>query len=211
MSIIDTKDQVLKATAGKMHDVERAATKSLHRHRMLYLLEGIVLVVLGLIVLALPTLAMVGISYLIGWALLSTGIVRLANTLLTRDAPGFWWSLLSAILGFVVGLIMIVFPIGGDVLLTVLLVSFFTIEGAATIMFALEHRRQISDKWEWMLATGVFDLVIGLLVFIYLPNEKGWVIAGLLIGINMVVGGIALIVMALHARSAVAKSEIVPN
>jgi uncharacterized membrane protein HdeD (DUF308 family) len=50
-----------------------------------------------------------------------------------------------------------------------------------------------------MLASGIVDLVIAALVFAGLPGSAAWAI-GLLVGINMLMGGAALIAMALHAR-----------
>ena len=82
-----------------------------------------------------------------------------------------------------------------------MLVVFFVIEGVASIMFALDHKRELSGQWGWMLVSGIVDLVLATLVFVGLPSTAAWAI-GLLVGINMVFGGSALIAMALHARKA---------
>ena len=71
----------------------------------------------------------------------------------------------------------------------------------ASIMFSLDHKRELSGKWGWMLVSGVIDLVLALMIFTGLPSTAAWAI-GLLVGINMVFGGSALIGMALHARNA---------
>ena len=83
--------------------------------------------------------------------------------------------------------------------LTLILIVFFTIEGVATIMYALEHKRELSGRWGWMLASGIVDLILAAIIFVGLPGTAAWAI-GLLVGINMVFGGSALIAMALHAR-----------
>jgi uncharacterized membrane protein HdeD (DUF308 family) len=85
--------------------------------------------------------------------------------------------------------------------LTFLLIFFFIVEGVASIMFALDHRRQLSGHWGWMLASGVVDLVLSVMILAGLPSTAAWAI-GLLVGINMVFGGVALAAMALHARNA---------
>ena len=90
-------------------------------------------------------------------------------------------------------------PLTGVFSLTVLLVAFFIIEGIASIMFSLEHKREFSGRWGWMLVSGVVDLVLAVLIFAGLPSTAAWAI-GLLVGINLVFGGTALIAMALHAR-----------
>jgi uncharacterized membrane protein HdeD (DUF308 family) len=80
------------------------------------------------------------------------------------------------------------------------LVTFFIIEGVASIMFALDHKRELSGRWGWMLASGIIDLVLAAAVFAMLPDAAAWVI-GLIVGINLVFGGVAMIAMALHGRA----------
>ena len=183
-----------------LENVERAVVKSVSSHSTCYLFEGVVLVVLGVIVFLIPPLALIAISFLLGWVLLVSGVMGFISTFASRGAPGFWWSLLSAILAVVIGIALLAMPVESSFLLTVFLVAFFIVEGAASILFALEHKRALAGKWEWMAASGVIDLVMGILIFTYIPSKAAWVVAGLLIGINMVVGGVALIGMALHAR-----------
>jgi uncharacterized membrane protein HdeD (DUF308 family) len=184
-------------------DVQRAVAHSLHEHWMLYLIEGIVLVLLGAAAIAIPPLATLAVTILLGWLFFISGIVGMFTSFRMRQAPGFWWALLSAVLGIVVGLILLTMPLTGAFSLTLVLVAFFIIEGIASIMFALEHKREMSGRWGWMLVSGVIDLVLALLIYAQLPSAAAWAI-GLLVGINMVFGGAALIAMALHARQAAA-------
>jgi uncharacterized membrane protein HdeD (DUF308 family) len=78
--------------------------------------------------------------------------------------------------------------------LRLVLVLFFLIEGGASIMFAFEHRRQFSRRWAWMLASGVLDIVLASIIIFGLPGTSAWTM-GLLIGINMIVGGASLLAM----------------
>jgi uncharacterized membrane protein HdeD (DUF308 family) len=180
-------------------EVQRAVAKSLHEHWVFYLVEGVVLLVLGATAIVLPPLATLAVTILLGWLFLVSGVVGLFTTFWMRQAPGFWWSLLSAILGIAVGVLLLAMPASGALSLTIVLVAFFIIEGVASIMFALEHKRELSGRWGWMLASGIVDLALALLIFAGLPSTAAWAI-GLLVGINMVFGGTALIAMALHAR-----------
>jgi uncharacterized membrane protein HdeD (DUF308 family) len=175
--------------------------RSIHAHWGIFLAEGLALLVLGVVAILLPPLATFTVSLVIGWLFLLSGILGLATTFWARHAPGFWWSLLSAILGIAIGAVMLAWPAGGALSLTLLLIVFFTIEGTATIMFAIEHRRQLSGRWAWMLASGFVDLILAAVVLAGLPGTAAWAI-GLLVGINMIFGGAALVMMALHARSA---------
>src|SRR5204862_7201876 len=121
-------------------------------------------------------------------------------TFWARHAPGFWWSLLSAVLAIAAGLVLLIEPISGAVSLTLLLIVFFIIEGVLSIMYALEHKKELSGRWGWMLTSGIIDLILAGIILIGLPGTAAWAL-GLLVGIIMLFGGSALIAMALHAHS----------
>ena len=180
---------------------QRAVASALHEHWVLFLVEGVVLLVLGATAVVLPLLATLALTIIIGWLFLVSGVVGLITSFWMRQAPGFWWSLISAVLGVVVGFVLLASPLSGAVSLTIVLVAFFIIEGVASIMFSLDHKRQLSGRWGWMLASGVIDLVLGVMILGGLPSTAAWAI-GLLVGINMIFGGAALIAMALHAKNA---------
>lgn len=181
--------------------LQAAVANALHRHWKLYLAEGIALVVLGAIAILVPPVATLAVTILLGWLFLVSGVIGLFTTFMMRHAPGFWWSLLSAALGVLVGGLLLARPISGAFSLTIVVIAFFIIEGVASIMFALEHKRELSGRWGWMLVSGIVDLILAAFVFAGLPSTAAWAI-GLLVGINMVFGGSALIAMALHARNA---------
>lgn len=183
-------------------DIERlqsAVESSLREHWKLFLIEGILLVVLGAAAIIIPPLATLVVAIFLGWLLLISGVAGLITTFWMRQAPGFLWSLLSAVLGIVAGAVLIGWPVGGALSLTVVLVVFFVMEGIASIMFALDHKRELTGRWGWMLMSGVVDLVLGAIIFIGLPGTAAWAV-GLMVGINLLFGGAALIGMALHAR-----------
>ena len=181
--------------------LQRAVANSLHKHWKLYLAEGIVLFVLGIVAVIVPPLATLAATILFGWIFLISGILGLVTSFWMRHAPGFWWSLISAALAVLVGGMLLAQPATGALSLTLVLIAFFAIEGIATIMFALDHKRELSGKWGWMLASGVVDLVLSVMILAGLPSTAAWAI-GLLVGINLVFGGIALAIMALNARKA---------
>jgi uncharacterized membrane protein HdeD (DUF308 family) len=179
--------------------IQRAVATSLHEHWVLFLVEGIVLVALGLLAIVLPPIATLAVEILFGWLFLISGIVGLVTTFWMRQAPGFWWALLSAVLGIAAGIVLLARPVSGVLTLTLILIVFFTIEGVASIMYALEHKRELSGRWGFMLASGIVDLIVAGIILVGLPGTAAWAI-GILVGINMVFGGSALIAMAMHAR-----------
>jgi uncharacterized membrane protein HdeD (DUF308 family) len=182
-----------------MEKVQLAVVKALHQHWKLYLAEGLLLLVLGLLAIVVPAVATLAVTLVFGWLFLISGIIGLITTFWMRGAPGFWWSLASAALAILAGGYLLAQPIAGALSLTVVLIAFFIIEGVASIMFALDHRRELSGQWGWMLLSGIVDLVLSVMLIAGLPSTAVWAL-GLLVGINMVFGGLALTAMALHAR-----------
>ena len=182
---------------------EAAIRNSLHAHWKFFLIEGIVLVILGMIAICVPLLATVTVEILIGWLILLSGVLGLVMTFQTRGSPGFGWSLLSAIVGILVGILLLIWPLSGVLSLTLMLTVFLVLEGIVSIMYALAHRREKSSRWQMMLISGVVDLILAGLILAGLPGTAAWAI-GLIVGINLLFGGVALAAIALQARSGTA-------
>jgi uncharacterized membrane protein HdeD (DUF308 family) len=180
-------------------ELQGEVTTAIRGHWKFFLAEGIILIILGLAAILEPLVATLTLSIFIGWLLIISGIVGLFSTLRMHPAPGFWWSLISAILAIVVGVLLIWHPLAGILSLTLALIIFFVIEGIASILFALDYRRDLPARWGWMVASGVVDLILAAIILLGLPGSALWAL-GLLLGINMVFGGTTLIVMALDAR-----------
>ena len=87
----------------------------------------------------------------LGWLFLISGIGGLIVTFWARAMPGFWWSLISAALAVLAGGVLLARPMQGMLTLTIVVGAYFLAEGVATILYALEHRRELSERWSWLL------------------------------------------------------------
>jgi uncharacterized membrane protein HdeD (DUF308 family) len=179
--------------------IQTAMRGTLRAHWGLFLAEGIVLLLLGVGAVVLPPVATVAVEIIIGWLLLISGVVGLMSTIWMRTAPGFWWSLVSAFIALAAGIVLLRWPLSGALSLTLILTAFLFFEGVVSIFYALDHKRELSGRWGMMLASGVVDLFLAGMILLGLPATAAWAI-GLLVGVNLVFGGAALIAMALHAR-----------
>jgi uncharacterized membrane protein HdeD (DUF308 family) len=172
----------------------------IHEHWGLFLTEGIILTILGLAAMLLPPIAGLATTVILGWLFLLAGIVGLISTLRARQAPGFAWSMLSAIVAVLAGVALLWNPVQGLFTLTYVLIAFFVFDGLLMIALGFAHRRELSGRWEWLVFNGVIDLVLAGIVIAGLPGTLAWAL-GLLVGIDMIFGGGSLIAMALDARS----------
>jgi uncharacterized membrane protein HdeD (DUF308 family) len=184
-----------------LNKLQSKMSAAVREHWKAFLFEGILLAVLGLAAMVVPPLASLAVTIFLGWMFLVTGVAGLVMTYWARNMPGFWWSLISAALAVLAGGILLARPMQGVLTLTIVVGAYFLAEGIATIMYALEHRRELSGRWSWLLIAGLMDLLIAFFVIAGLPGSAEWAI-GLLVGINLLFGGATLIGMALAARNA---------
>src|SRR6195952_2086590 len=185
------------------HDMSALQTKmsaAVREHWKAILIEGILLAILGLAAMIIPPLASLAVTIFLGWMFLISGVAGLVLTFWARRMPGFWWSLISAVLAIGAGIILLAQPVQGTLTLTIVVGAYFLAEGVATIMYALEHRRELSERWSWMLVSGILDILISAIIIAGLPGSAEWAL-GLLVGVNLLFGGASLIGMALAARN----------
>jgi uncharacterized membrane protein HdeD (DUF308 family) len=193
------EDRPMSVNQSDVNRFRQEFAATLHDNWKLFLFEGIALLCLGAAAIIVPPVATLTVALLIGWLLLISGAIGLYTTFQMRNAPGFWWSLVSAIIAIAAGIVLLTSPVGGAISLTFVLIAFFVVEGVASIMYALEHRQDLPNGWAVMLLSGIVDLILAALIFMGLPASAAWAI-GLLVGINLIFGGTALIAMAMQAR-----------
>ena len=73
-----------------LDDLRGRFAAAIHAHWKLFLAEGIVLMVLGLLAIAVPEVASVAITIFIGWLFFIGGIFRAVSLVQHRDMPGLW-------------------------------------------------------------------------------------------------------------------------
>jgi uncharacterized membrane protein HdeD (DUF308 family) len=159
---------------------------------------GILMIILGVFAIAAPQVATIAVQLTLGWILVISGVAEGIHAFMARGWRGFLLELLSAILYLVVGVLLLTNPLKGALALTILLAGFLIVEGVFKIVTALrvrEHR-----GWGWLLASGIISVILGLMIWAEWPASGLWVI-GLLVGIQLVFTGWALVMLSLAARA----------
>jgi uncharacterized membrane protein HdeD (DUF308 family) len=119
---------------------------------------------LGLAAIIVPPFAGFVATVFLGWLFLMAGIVGLLATFRARQAPGFGWSLLSALVAAIAGAVLLWDPFQGLVTLTYVLIGFFIVDGILISILSIAHRRELSGKSGWMMVNGVIDLILAAVV-----------------------------------------------
>jgi uncharacterized membrane protein HdeD (DUF308 family) len=159
---------------------------------------GILMIILGVIAIGAPVVATIAVQIMLGWLLVIGGIAEGIHAFMAQGWRGFLLELLSAILYLVVGVLLLVNPLGGALALTVLLAAFLIVEGIFKVVMAMRVRDH--RGWGWLLASGILSLILGVLIWAQWPASGLWVI-GLLVGIQLLFTGWALVMLAIAARA----------
>ncbi|HYH70805.1 MAG TPA: HdeD family acid-resistance protein [Methyloceanibacter sp.] len=185
----------LDAAAQVMREALRDTVK---RYSLWYLIQGVLMIIAGLLALIYPLVASVAIVYLLGWILIVSGLLQGISLIGAPRVPHFWLQLISVVLSIVVGLLLLRNPEGGLLLMTLLLIVFFMAEGISKIVFALTIRP--FPAWGWVLASGMVGILLAFYLFANLPVSSDWIL-GFMLGILLISEGAAMAYLAWRVRS----------
>ena len=177
------------------HEVREAV----RRHWGLFLAQGLIMLILGFLALARPMIATLAVEIFAGWLFLVGGIVGLAGMFTAGKTPGVIWGLIRAAMAILIGILLLWRPLAGVLTLTLLLAAFFAAQGVAQVIVAISQRAALPGSWTWVLLSGVIDLILAAIIISGWPGTATWVL-GLMVGINLIMSGVALIVTSLACR-----------
>jgi uncharacterized membrane protein HdeD (DUF308 family) len=190
----------MAVTVNEASAVLRAAVRdTIRRRSLVFPLQGLGLAAAGVLALFFPAFMGTGVTVLIGWLLIVSGIVQAVSLIGVTQVPYFWLDLIAAALAILVGWILVARPEAGLVAITFLMLVFFMVSGLQRVIFALMVRPM--PDWGWLLASGLVAIGCALVLFTNLPEAAGWLL-GLLLGVQLIVTGGAMAWMAWRLRRA---------
>lgn len=163
----------------------------------LVLFQGILFAILGTLAIAMPGIATLSIELIIGWLFIIAGVVQVAKLFAVKGGTNLFVTLVSAIAYLIIGILMISYPLGGVLTLTLLLTIFFIVEGIAQVIVGFDLKPM--KGWGWILFSGIISLVLAYLIFSNWPGAAAWII-GLLVGVNLLFIGISQIIISIEGR-----------
>jgi len=185
-----------------LSDMQIAVRDKRGYHWELFLTQGVIMTILGILAAVWPGISTIGVDVYVGWLFLISGIVGLFTMFLAQDAQAFLWMLLTAALALFVGIILLWHPTEGAVSLTAVLTAFFIVEGIFQVAASLSYRAVFPSQWGWMLASGIGDLILAGLIIAGWPGTASWAL-GLIVGVNLITSGVAITLVSLAGRSLV--------
>ena len=192
----------MAVTVNEASAVLRAAVRDTIRKRsLLFLIQGGVMVLAGVLALIFPAFMSTGLLVLLGWLLILSGVVQIISLIGATQVPYFWLQLITLALEVLVGYLLVTHPEAGLVAVTFLMLVLFLVGGIARVVFALMIRPM--QDWLWVLASGLVAIVCALVLFASLPQAATWLL-GVLLGVELIAVGGAQALMAWRLRRAVA-------
>jgi uncharacterized membrane protein HdeD (DUF308 family) len=178
-----------------MEIIQYNERRAIHDHWILFLVEGILIAILGVLAIGAPLVSTLVATKFLGWLFIIAAIIGFVGLFRAQDVPGFLWLLLGTILLVAIGVFLLWRPVAGMLALTLALAIYFGVQGITQIFLSLEHRRSLSS-WGWVLASGIINIILAAIILAGWPETATWVI-GLLVGINLLVYGVALAMTAI--------------
>jgi uncharacterized membrane protein HdeD (DUF308 family) len=174
-----------------------AMRQTVKRYSLWYLVQGVLLVVAGVLAVIYPVVSSVAVVVLLGWLLVISGVLQGISLIGAGHVPHFWLQLISVILALLVGFLFLRDPAQGLLTVTLLLIVFFMIEGISKVVFALTIKP--FPNWGWVLASGIVGMLLSAILWASLPVTALWLI-GLLLGLQLISVGAAIAYLAWQVR-----------
>lgn len=160
---------------------------SLKRFNGLFIGSSILMVVVGILAIALPLAAGIGVSVFVSWLIFLTGLAHLVYAFAAKGVGGFAWRLLLGVSYIAGGLYLAFHPDLSLVSLTLVLAIILFAEGVMQILAYFSLRALPGSGW--ILFDGIVTLLLGLMIWRSWPSGSAWVI-GTLVGINFLLSGV---------------------
>ena len=179
-------------------------TEELKKRSAWSIFMGVLTAALGVFLIVYPLVTATITTVLLGWVLIFVGIALFVFALYSQTVGNFFLKILLSLLYGICGIALAFFPVAGVAALTLMLGTLLLIQAGMLTAIALQLKPV--EGWGWFLADAATNLLLGVLIFAKWPSSAIWTI-GTLVGVAVLLGGIARIVIATKIRSGAATME----
>jgi uncharacterized membrane protein HdeD (DUF308 family) len=165
---------------------------------------GVVTAALGILLLIYPLATATITTIVIGCILVVVGIIDIVQALRSHTAGNFFLRLLLGIGYGFVGVLLLLNPLWGVAVLTIILGAVLLFEAAMAAILAFQTRP--AAGWGWLLFDAVITALLGILILAHWPSSAIWAI-GTLVGVAVLMRGISRIALSAGLRRVVQRVE----
>ena len=164
--------------------------ESLNKDKSLFVLEGIVFIILGVLAILLPFVTTMLVALIVGWLFLIGGVTQLYHGFYAQPDHGRYSWLLTGIIYVIIAILMLSSRTHGLLFLAIVLSVYFILTGITTLILALQLTMR--NHWPLLALNALVSFILLAFLWIYWPVSAFWMI-GLLAGINLIAFGISIL------------------
>jgi len=173
---------------------------SLKKSSRTVIIFAVILILLGILSIIMPSSSGIAITVIVGVVFVIGGLIRTTFAFLTTSWGSAILRFLFGIIILVAGIWLIINPSMGMNVLTIYLAVIFIADGLSEILFSFFLKPLGGGSM--MLLDGILGIVLGILIWVKWPASGDWAI-GLLVGIKLVIDGIALLTLGMVGKKTV--------
>ena len=158
--------------------------------RMAQIGLGIIILILSIIVLINPIVGSISVIIFLAFLLLFAGIEKIVSGIVLSGRSRFV-SIGLGIVVVIVATVALIYPVGASIIVVLLLGIALLIDGISRIIHSLKDAQV--NKWSKYFGIGVGALSIILAIAVIIYPGIGLVLAGILIGIALLITSIQII------------------
>ncbi len=163
---------------------------------------SIFMILAGLVAIAIPPIAGLAVTVIVGWLLVLSGFFHIIYAWHTRSRGALVWEIFVGLVYIAIGIFLLVHPVAGLASLTLALAAYLLAESILEIILAFRIRSHRHRGWGWLLFDGIVTLILAIMIWLSWPHSTPWII-GTLIGISMLFSGTSRLMLTLFARKPV--------
>lgn len=164
---------------------------------------GVVLELLGMIAIGASVAITLATMVFIGSLMLVGGMLQIVQAIALRAWSGFYLDLIAGVLYAVFGYLIVSHPGATASALTMVIAALLILGGLFRVLVALVVNYQ---NRTWLFLHGLVNLLLGMMIWHEWPISGLWVI-GMFVGVDMVLNGWSLIMLALIVKKLGADSK----
>jgi len=161
---------------------------------------GIIMIVLGALAVILPGPFSLALELFLGWLFLIGGILQAVAAFQHLNVKGYGWAAANGVFAAIAGALMIALPAAGVLALTIILTAFYLADGVLKLIGASQGKDMPGRGM--LVINGVLGLIIAAIVIAEWPISAQWFI-GIIVGVNLLLGGVTLLTLASAAKRVV--------
>jgi uncharacterized membrane protein HdeD (DUF308 family) len=163
-----------------------------------YIAAAVLFIVLGIFAIIEPAVAGLGLTLLVGWLLIISGVTHLIGALKGGGARQVIYQVLIGLLYVIGGFYCLTHPLLAISTLTLMLAAVILAGGILEVISYFRLKGEAASGW--LLFNGMISLLLGGMIWFHWPSSSVWAI-GTLVGVKLLTTGVTRLMFGLGSET----------